>query len=252
MQKKNKFFKTSTKRKIRYHYLNKQSDLTLVFFHGFMSDMLGKKPKIILQLAKKIKCNCLIFEYSGHGKSSDNFENGTISKWTNDAKQIIKKIHKKNKLIFIGSSMGSWIALNLFKVFKKYLVGFVGIASAPDFTELLMWNKFNKSLKKKLFKEKIIFIKNEYGSEYPITKNLILDGKKNKVLNKFKINLPVILFHGTHDQSVPIIISKKTLKNFKGNYKKLYIIKKGDHSLSNKKNLKFITTKIKELIKYIN
>ena len=49
MQKKNKFFKTSTKRKIRYHYLNKQSDLTLVFFHGFMSDMLGKKPKIILQ-----------------------------------------------------------------------------------------------------------------------------------------------------------------------------------------------------------
>ena len=80
----------------------------------------------------KKKIGFLKFEYSGHGKSSEKFTDGNISKWTNDAKQLIKKkIKGKKKLIFIGSSMGSWIVLNLFKSFHRQLIGFIGIASAP-------------------------------------------------------------------------------------------------------------------------
>ena len=91
-----------------------------------MSDMNGEKPKAIQSLCNKQKINYLKFEYSGHGKSSGKFTDGNISKWTNDAKQIIKAKVKKNKnLIFVGSSMGSWIALNLFLSFKKQIIGFV-------------------------------------------------------------------------------------------------------------------------------
>ena len=57
---------------------------------------------------------------------------------------IIKKIVKKNKIILIGSSMGAWISLNQFKYFKKQINGFLGIGSAPEFLENLMWNKFSK------------------------------------------------------------------------------------------------------------
>ena len=39
--------------------------------------------------------------------------------------------------------MGGWIGLNLFK-FLKNIVGFVGIAPAPEFLDRLMWNKFIK------------------------------------------------------------------------------------------------------------
>ena len=113
-----KYFLTSTKRKIKYYFLNNNSQITIVFFHGFMSDMNGEKPKAIQSFCNKQKINYLKFEYSGHGKSSGKFTDGNISKWTNDAKQIIKAKVKKNKnLIFVGSSMGSWIALNLFLSF---------------------------------------------------------------------------------------------------------------------------------------
>ena len=43
------------------------------------------------------KLNFLKFEYSGHGKSTGKFTEGNISKWTSEAKQLIKSKIKKNK-----------------------------------------------------------------------------------------------------------------------------------------------------------
>ena len=145
-----KYFTTLSKRKIKYLFIKKNSPITVVFFHGFMSDMIGSKPTTIQKFCKKRKLNFLKFEYSGHGKSTGKFIEGNITRWTNDAKQLIKsKIRKNDFLIFIGSSMGSWIALNLFSTFKKQIKGFIGIASAPEFLEELMWKKFNTKIKKK-------------------------------------------------------------------------------------------------------
>ena len=118
--KRSKYFRTLGKRKIKYLFIKKNSQITVVFFHGFMSDMIGKKPAAIQKFCKRKKINFLKFEYSGHGKSTGKFIEGNISNWTNDAKQLIKSKTKKDKnLIFVGSSMGSWIALNLFPFFKK-------------------------------------------------------------------------------------------------------------------------------------
>ncbi len=252
MKKKIKFFKTKANRKIRYSLINQEKGLIIIFFHGFMSDMVGEKPVAFEYLARKLKIGFLKFEYSGHGKSSGKFTDGTISKWSEDAKQLIKnKINKKRKIIFIGSSMGSWIALNLSKYFRRQLKGFVGIASAPEFTDRIMWRKFSKEEKYKLKKNKILEIKNDYGSVYPITKKLIDDGKKNKIFNKIRLNIPALLFHGTKDKVVPLSFSKKTLKLFKKK-KKLIVIKNGDHSLSKKNNLKRISVEINKLITQIS
>ena len=147
--KRSKYFTTTSKRKIKYLFIKKNSKIAVVFFHGFMSDMVGAKPMAIQKFCRKQKLNFLKFEYSGHGKSTGSFIKGNISKWTNEAKQLIKSKIKNNKnLIFIGSSMGSWIALNLFPFFKKQIKGFIGISSAPEFLEDLMWKKFNKKIKK--------------------------------------------------------------------------------------------------------
>ena len=186
-----------------------------------MSDIEGKKPKAFLDFSKKNKLGFLSLEYSGHGKSSGKFINGNISKWTLETKTLIKKIVKKNKIILIGSSMGAWISLNQFKYFKKQIIGFLGIGSAPEFLEKLMWNKFTKKMKREIQKRGIINLKHgEY--EYPITYQLIKDGRKNKVLNK-KIyqNSYVTMVHGSKDKSVPVIYSKKVLKIFKNKKKKI-------------------------------
>ena len=252
MKKKIKFYLTSKNRRIRYSLINREKGLVLIFFHGFMSDMVGEKPLSFEIFAKKLKIGFLRFEYSGHGKSSGKFINGSISEWSDDAKDLIKnKIPKNKKIIFIGSSMGSWIALNLAKYFKKQLVGFVGIASAPEFTEKIMWRNFTQKMKNQILKNNIVELENDYKSTYPITKKLIFDGRKNKVFSNIRLKIPAILFHGTNDKTVPIIFSKRTLKLFNNKKKKLFIIKNGDHSLSKKINLKKINTEIKKLIKQI-
>ena len=45
-----------------------------------------------------------------------------------------------------------------------------------------MWNKFNKKIKSELRQRKNNYKSGDY--EYPITYQLIKDGKNNKVLNK--------------------------------------------------------------------
>ena len=245
--KKFKYLKISKSKKLRYidNYYKKK--LYIIFLPGFMSDIEGKKPKAIKKYAIKNKLGFLAIEYSGHGKSLGKFTDGNISKWTNDVKISIRKIVKKNYFILIGSSMGSWIALNQFKYFKKQIKGFVGIGSAPEFLTRLMWKQFTKKKKKEIMQKGISIIKHgQY--EYPITYQLIKDGRRNKVLSeKIKSSICVTMIHGKKDSSVPTSFSRKVLATFVGAKKKLVIIKNGDHSLSNKKNLKRI---IKELDRF--
>ena len=242
------YYKLSKAKKIRYLKLYQKNCDYIVFLHGFMSDLEGKKPRSFLKFAKKNKLGFLALEYSGHGKSSGKFTKGNISKWTKETSILIKKIVKTNKIIFIGSSMGAWIALNQFKIFKKQIKGFLGIGSAPEFLENLMWKKFSKKMKAETIKNRIYNLK--HGDYiYPITLQLIKDGRKNKVVNK-KINYKtnVTMVHGQKDEVVPVSYSKKVLKIFKNSRKKLVIIKNGDHSLSSPKHLVMLKKELKLII----
>ena len=244
-----KYFLTLNKRKIKYLYINKQSEIVVVFFHGFMSNMIGKKPTEIQKFCKKTKIGFIKFEYSGHGKSSGKFTDGNLSKWTEDAKNLIRnKTKGKKELIFIGSSMGSWIALNLLSVFKNQIRGFIGIASAPEFLEHLMWKKFTNKIKKEIMEKKIYYLK--YSNfVYPLTKQLILNGRKNKIFNiKYKLKIPAVLFHGLKDDVVPLSFSKKILKIFDKSNTKLIKVKNGDHRLSKKKDLKKLCYELRLMI----
>ena len=247
--KKYNYLKISRTKKLRYLVNYYKKKLYIVFLHGFMSDIEGKKPQTFKKYAIKKKLGFFSVEYSGHGTSSGKFTKGNITRWSNDAKISIKKIVKKNNFIFVGSSMGAWISLNLFKYFQKQIKGFIGIGSAPEFTSRIMWKKFNKKIKQEIIKKGICNVKHGHY-EYPITHQLIKDGRKNKVLSK-KIKLPikVTMLHGNKDETVPISFSRKVLATFVKAKKKLVIIKNGDHSLSSKNHLKRI---IKELDKMVS
>ena len=249
--KKFKYLKISKTKKLRYidNYFKKK--LYIIFLPGFMSDIEGKKPQTLFKFAKKNKLGFLSLEYSGHGKSSGIFTDGNISIWSNDTRKAIKKIIEKNNFVLVGSSMGAWIALNQFKYFKSQIKGFVGIGPAPEFLTRLMWDKFPKKTKRELVRTGKILIKNG-GYEYPITLQLIKDGKKNKVLHK-KIDsaICITMIHGQKDEVVPTIFSKYTLELFNKAKKKKVIIRNGDHSLSNQKPLKRIVRELDAIIKNI-
>ena len=243
-----KFLKISPSKKIRYLINKYKKKPYVVFLHGFMSDLEGQKPRKILKFCNSKKIGFLAMEYSGHGKSSGKFTKGNISKWTNEVRTVIKRVVKKNKFILVGSSMGSWISLNQFKFFNNQILGFLGIGSAPEFLENLMWKKFNNKMKNEIKKNGIYNLKNG-NYEYPITYQLIKDGRKNKILNKkIKNKIYVTMIHGKKDEVVPVSYSKKVLKVFKNANKKLVIIKNGDHSLSSKRNLDKITKELNNII----
>ena len=78
---------------------------------------------------------------------------------------------------------------------------------------------------------------------------MIKDGRKNKVLSK-KINtkICITMVHGENDGLVPVSFSRKVLSVFTGAKKKLVIIKKGDHSLSDKSPLKKIIKELNNIV----
>ena len=212
--KKFRYLKISDTKKLRYIDNYYKNNLYIVFLPGFMSDIDGKKPK------------------------------------------AFKKYAIKNKFILVGSSMGVWISLNQFKYFKKQIFGFVGIGSAPEFLEKLMWKKFTKKMKKEIKTKGIITIRHGQSNfrdklnEYPITYQLIKDGRKNKVLSKkIRSKIKVSMIHGGKDEVVPVSFSRKSLSLFPNAQKKLVIIKGGDHSLSNQVPLKKIIKELKSVVK---
>ena len=247
-----KYLKISKSIKIRYLKNNFKKNPYVVFLHGFMSDLEGEKPKKLKKFCDKKRIGFLGIEYSGHGKSTGEFTNGNISKWSHQVKFTIKKIIKKNNFILVGSSMGSWISTKQFEYYKKQIKGFIGIGSAPEFLEKVMWKKFSKKMKKETIKNGVYNLKHG-GFEYPITYQLIKDGRKNKVLNKkIYTKIPITLFHGSKDEAVSAVYSKKLIKIFKSAQKKVLIIKGGDHSLFNIKYQKKIINELQNIINQTN
>ena len=146
--------------------------------------------------------------------------------------------------------MGAWISLNQFKYFKNQIAGLVGIGSAPEFLERLMWKKLPQKNKNEIITKGLSLIKSgQY--EYPITFQLIKDGRKNKILSKkIRSRIKVIMVHGSKDEVVPVSFSRKVLSIFP-NAQKLVVIRNGDHSLSNQVPLKKIINELKSVIKDI-
>ena len=243
-----KYHNISKSKKIRFICNVYKGAPFIVFLHGFMSDLEGKKPNTFLKFAKKNKLSFLALEYSGHGKSSGKFINGNITKWNSETSVIIKKFVKNNNFTIVGSSMGAWLALKQFQEFKVQIKSFLGIGSAPEFLENLMWKKFTKKMKAETIKNGILQLK--HGNyEYPITHQLIKDGRKNKVLKKkIKSKINVTMVHGQNDEVVPVSYSRKVLNIFQKAKKKLVIVKGGDHSLSSQKWLKIIIKELKLII----
>ncbi len=112
-----------------------------------------------------------------------------------------------------------------------------------------------KKIKNEILKKGITTInhggKTKY--QYPISHQLIKDGRKNKVFSKkiFK-KIQVSMFHGKKDEVVPVFFSRKVLSIFKNAEKKLVIIKNGDHSLSDTKSLNMMKRELSRIIKNIS
>ena len=205
----------------------------VVFCAGFRSDMEGGKA-----LALEADCRArgrgfTRFDYSGHGRSSGRFEDGTIGAWAEDAVAVMDGV-MQGPLVLVGSSMGGWIMLLAALARPERVRGLVGIAAAPDFTEDLIWNAATPAQQAELADHGVHYEPSDYADEpTPITLRLIEEGRAHLVLRApLPISCPVHLIHGQKDPDVPWETSLRLAAHVASEDVTVELIKDGEHRLS--------------------
>ena len=206
---------------------------TVVFLPGFGSDMAGAKALALRSWCAAHEQALLRLDYSGHGDSEGAFADGTIGRWADDALAVIAARVPAGPLILVGSSMGGWIALLLALRLGERVVGVVGVAAAPDFTERLMWDAMAPPERATLLRDGHIEAPSAYGPPQLVTRALIEDGRDHLLLGgRIALNMPVRLLHGQADPDVPWETALTLARAITGADVRVVLVKDGDHRMS--------------------
>jgi len=205
----------------------------VVFCGGFRSDMSGTKATALADWAKANNRPFTRFDYFGHGASSGDFTDGTMSHWRGDIPSILDNLCD-DRQVLVGSSFGGWLSLMATLDRPEKVAALVLIAPAIDMTERLMWARFSDKARAKLMDEGLIYDPSQYDPEgYPITKALIEDGRTHLMLDSpIDINVPVRILHGQQDDAVPWQLSLELSDQLATPDVELHLTKNGDHRLS--------------------
>lgn len=219
-----------------------------MFLGGFKSDMSGAKALALEEHCRARGQAFLRFDYTGHGASSGRFEDGTIGGWLDDALCAFDRL-TEGPVMLAGSSMGGWLALLLALARPERVAGLIGIASAPDFTERLLWQQFTPAQRQAMERERYIEIPDCYGTEpYRITRMLIEEGREHLLMNgDIPVACPVRLLHGSKDEDVPWQLSAELLERLASRDVTLTLIKDGNHRLSEPPYLALLCTAVDQL-----
>ena len=223
-------------------YLRQEGALpTVMFLSGFKSDMTGTKAAALAAHCEKRAQAFVRFDYSGHGQSGGDFMDGTIGAWKRDALAIFDEVISGDVML-IGSSMGGWLALLIAGERRERVRGIIGIATAPDFTERLIWDALLPAQKQTLMTDGVYYAPSCYGeAPYPITRQLIEEGRNHLLLDKHMgITCPLHLLHGTKDEDVPVAMAHQLVQKIP--HAQLTAIEGGNHRLSAPQDLYLICT----------
>ncbi len=234
---------------IAYHRETPASDRWdrpgVVWLGGFKSTMDGTKAQSLAAWARRTGHGFIRFDYSGHGLSEGKFGDGTISRWLAESEAVFNAL-TSGPQVLVGSSMGGWIALLLARrhiasqsAAGTRLAGLVLIAPAVDMTERLIWKNASPEVRHQIETEGVYLRPSDYGDgPYPITRNLIEDGKKHLMLgSSLEMPCPVHILHGQEDPDVPWRLSLEIADMIDGEIS-VEFIKNGDHRLSRPQDIR--------------
>lgn len=242
--------KLNENQSIAYHRSEgDKSKPTVIFLGGLMSDMEGTKAIALEKFCKDKRYSFVRFDYIGHGQSSGKFTDGTITIWKNSVLAVMDNL-TEGEVVLVGSSLGGWLMILAALERKERVVGLVGLAAAPDFTEELIWDKMSLQEKSELKEKGIFMLKSDHSDEpYPITLQLIEDGRKNIILDKkIELDCPARLLHGMEDEDVPNYLSIALGQQLTTDNMCVNLVAGGDHRLSTDENISLICDTLGEMI----
>ena len=220
----------------------------IVWFGGFRSEMRATKADALAAWAAEAGRPFLRFDYSGHGASGGAFEDGTISRWLEEALAVLERF-APDPAILVGSSMGGWLALLTARHVAargRAPAGLVLIAPATDFTEALIWDAFPEEIRATVMREGRFLRPSLYSDEpYAITRALIEDGRSHLMLDgAIEPGCPVHILQGMRDPDVPWEHAMKLVDRLPGESVQLTLLKDGVHRLSRPEDLDLLVRSV--------
>jgi len=219
----------------------------VLWLGGFHSDMNGIKAQALAGWGARTGRAFLRFDYFGHGQSSGEFSRGTISRWRDDALAVLDSL-AQGPQVLVASSMGGWIALMLARLRPERIAGMLLLAPAADFTEALIWERMPADVRRQLMETGSWLRSYDNEAPYPITRELIEDGRRNLVLTgRLAPQFPVRIIHGLADSDVPWQHGLRVADCLECEVS-VTLVKHGDHRLSTPRDLKLIERALEGLL----
>ena len=132
---------------------------------------------------------------------------------------------------------------------KDRVKGMLLIAPAPDFTEKLMWPKLSAEAQAEIMEKGYWMRPTPYGEPYPITKQLIEDGKTWSVLDApIELRVPVTIVQGKMDPDVPWTHALKVEDALVSTDCQFHLVKDGEHRLSRPQDIEPLIILLKALL----
>jgi pimeloyl-ACP methyl ester carboxylesterase len=218
---------------------------TIVFLCGYASDMNGTKALALEEWAKANGRAFLRFDYAGCGASEGEFEEQTLADWRDDALRILDEV-VAGPVVLVGSSMGGWIMLLVARARPEQVLGLVGIAAAPDFTD---WG-FSHEEKLQLVEYSRIEQPSDYSDQPTITTHAFWEaGESNRVMDRpIDFHGPVRLLQGQQDAEVPWERATALAALFRSDAVQTWLVKDGDHRLSREDDIALILRAVQDVL----
>lgn len=241
------YLDTPQGRRIAYHFTAGEGPC-VVFLGGLKSDMEGTKAVHLEDWAQATGRAFLRLDYSGHGKSSGTFEEGSIGDWHEDTLAAVDAL-TEGPLVPVGSSMGGWQSLLLARARPERLAGLVTIAAAPDFTEEGWWKNFDDAQRAALDAEGRVELPSDYMEPYVVTKRMIEDGREHLVLrDPLELPCSVRMLQGTADTAVSVATATQLLEHASSPDMQLLLVKDADHRFSDGPCLGLIERAVEDVL----
>jgi len=219
---------TQPRPRLAYHH-SPGTGPTIVFLPGYASDMQGTKAVALEAWARANGRAFLRFDYGGCGQSEGAFEEQTLAGWRDDVLAMLDQV-ATGPVVLVGSSMGGWLMLLAARARPDRVVGMLGIAAAPDFTD---WG-FTTEEKMTILQTGRLERANPYGPQPTLyTRAFWSSGEANRLMfGPIAFSGPVRLLHGQADPDVPFVRSVRLAELIASPDVHLTLVKDGDHRLS--------------------
>jgi len=218
---------------------------TIVFLCGYGSDMQGTKALALEAWAKAEGRAFLRFDYAGCGESEGSFEDQTLVTWRDDALRMIDQV-AEGPVVLVGSSMGGWVMLLAARERAERVVGMVGVAAAPDFTD---WG-FTMEQKMALLQTGRLEQPSQYSDQPTITTRAFwASGEANRVMVRpIEFQGPVRLLQGQRDKEVPWQRAPALAELIRSDAVQTVLVKDGDHRLSRDGDLALLVRAVEDVL----